>query len=101
MLEDNLKTRIKPQYVDQIPRSLKEAHKKLTVSELLELNVEMDNKQLMCDELELNDVLERQVDQLSGGELQRFAIAAACIQKADVYVLSVFATDGLLIEGII
>lgn len=86
MLEDNLKTRIKPQYVDQIPRSLKEAHKKLTVSELLDLNVELDNKQLMCDELELNEVLERQVGQLSGGELQRFAIAAACIQKADVYV---------------
>ena len=28
----------------------------------------------------------RDVDNLSGGELQRFAIAAACVQRADVYV---------------
>jgi translation initiation factor RLI1 len=28
------------------------------------------------------------IDQLSGGELQRFAIAVCCVQKADVYVFS-------------
>jgi ATP-binding cassette, sub-family E, member 1 len=36
-------------------------------------------------DLEL-DVLDRQVDSLSGGELQRFAIAAICCIKADVYM---------------
>jgi len=36
--------------------------------------------------LELNEVLGRQVTQLSGGELQRFAIAMACIQHADIYM---------------
>ena len=46
----------------------------------------MDNKQEMCDLLELNNVLERDVSQLSGGELQRFAIAMTCIQRADVCV---------------
>ena len=55
---------------------------------MLDSKVELDNKQKLCDELELNNVLEREVVQLSGGELQRFAIAMTCIQRADVYVSS-------------
>jgi ATP-binding cassette subfamily E protein 1 len=35
---------------------------------------------------DLQDVLERDVEQLSGGELQRFAIAVCCVQQADMYV---------------
>ena len=58
----------------------------MTVSQMLDSKLELDNKQKMCDELELNQVLDREVTQLSGGELQRFAIAMSCIQKADVYV---------------
>jgi len=34
--------------------------------------------------IELGLVLDREMEQLSGGELQRFAIAIACVQKADV-----------------
>ena len=87
MLEDNLKALIKPQYVDHIPRAIKG---ELTVSQMLDSKLELDNKKLMCDELELNEVLDRQVGQLSGGELQRFAIAMTCIQKADVCVPAIF-----------
>lgn len=83
VLEDNLKALIKPQYVDHIPRAIKG---KLSVSQMLDSKLERDNKQKMCDDLELNEVLTREVSQLSGGELQRFAIAMSCIQKADVYV---------------
>ncbi|PAV15264.1 rnase l inhibitor-type atp binding cassette [Pyrrhoderma noxium] len=83
VLEDNLKALIKPQYVDHIPRAIKG---ELTVSQMLDSKLELDNKKLMCDELELNEVLDRQVGQLSGGELQRFAIAMSCIQRADVYM---------------
>lgn len=81
VLEDNLKALIKPQYVDHIPRAIKG---ELTVNQMLDQKIELDNKQQMLDELELNEVLERQVTQLSGGELQRFAIAMSCIQRADV-----------------
>jgi ATP-binding cassette subfamily E protein 1 len=81
VLEDNLKALIKPQYVDHIPRAIKG---ELTVNQMLDQKLELDNKQQMCDELELNEVLDRQVTQLSGGELQRFAIAMSCIQVADV-----------------
>ncbi|KAG6919806.1 ABC transporter E member 2 [Tephrocybe rancida] len=83
VLEDNLKALIKPQYVDHIPRAIKG---KMTVSQMLDSKLERDNKQEMCDLLELNNVLEREVNQLSGGELQRFAIAMSCIQNADVYM---------------
>ncbi|KAG1825558.1 P-loop containing nucleoside triphosphate hydrolase protein, partial [Suillus subaureus] len=83
VLEDNLKALIKPQYVDHIPRAIKGS---LTVSQMLDSKLELDNKQKMCDELELNNVLDREVSALSGGELQRFAIAMSCIQKADVYM---------------
>ena len=87
VLEDNLKALIKPQYVDHIPRAIKGS---MTVSKMLDSKLELDNKQEMCDLLELNDVMEREISQLSGGELQRFAIAMTCIQKADVCVPAIF-----------
>lgn len=34
--------------------------------------------------LELRHVLDRNIDLLSGGELQRFAIGIVCVQQADV-----------------
>jgi ATP-binding cassette subfamily E protein 1 len=36
--------------------------------------------------LELDVVWDRDIDLLSGGELQRFAIGMVCVQKADVYM---------------
>jgi len=35
---------------------------------------------------ELTKVLDRYIHELSGGELQRFAIAMCVIQKADIYM---------------
>lgn len=83
VLEDNLKALIKPQYVDHIPKMIKVA---TTVEKMLGNKTELDNKELMCKELELNEVLQRDVTHLSGGELQRFAIAMSCVQRADVYM---------------
>lgn len=36
--------------------------------------------------VDLQDVLERNIEDLSGGELQRFAIGLASVQKADIYM---------------
>ena len=83
VLEDNLKALIKPQYVDHIPRAIKGV---MTVTDMLDSKLELDNKQKLCDVLELNEVMTREINQLSGGELQRFAIAMTCIQRADVYM---------------
>lgn len=83
ILEDNLKALIKPQYVDHIPRMVKGK-----VGELLEGKDNAGKRQEMLDILDLNDVVDRDISQLSGGELQRFAIAMSCVQKADMCVIS-------------
>lgn len=43
-------------------------------------------KEEHCVDLELNQVLDLSVSSLSGGELQRIAIAVVAIQKADIYM---------------
>jgi ATP-binding cassette subfamily E protein 1 len=40
----------------------------------------------MMTQLELNHVKDREIEMLSGGELQRFAICVVAIQRADVYM---------------
>ncbi|KAL0140577.1 translation initiation factor RLI1 [Mucor lusitanicus] len=81
ILEDNLKAIIKPQYVDHIPKVVSgQVHK------LLEDKHERNNLEEMIDYLDLKDVLQREVGQLSGGELQRFAIGVVAVQQADVYM---------------
>ena len=43
-------------------------------------------KKELCADLELNQVIDRNVGDLSGGELQRFAIAVVAIQNAEIYM---------------
>jgi ATP-binding cassette, sub-family E, member 1 len=38
------------------------------------------------DLFELHNVKDRQIENLSGGELQRFACAMVCIQKGDIFM---------------
>ena len=83
VLEDNLKPLIKPQYVDHIPRAIKG---KQTVRQMLDTKKELDNYDEVIDALDLDVVMERDISQLSGGELQRFAIGMSCIQNADMCV---------------
>ncbi|GAA5883163.1 hypothetical protein JCM3774_006861 [Rhodotorula dairenensis] len=83
VLEDNLKPLIKPQYVDHIPRAIKG---KQTVRQMLEAKLELDNLDDVAANLDLGVIMEREVTQLSGGELQRFAIGMSCVQAADVYM---------------
>ncbi|XP_002153953.1 ATP-binding cassette sub-family E member 1 isoform X1 [Hydra vulgaris] len=81
VLEDDLKAIIKPQYVDQIPKAIKG-----NVIEFLNKKDETNTKDLYCDEFDLQHVLTRNVEELSGGELQRFACAVVCVQSAHVYM---------------
>ncbi|KAH8025711.1 hypothetical protein HPB51_010795 [Rhipicephalus microplus] len=81
ILEDDLKAIIKPQYVDQIPKAVKGS-----VQQLIDKKDEMKNQDEVCSVLDLNNVRDRNVDALSGGELQRFACAMVCIQKADIFM---------------
>ena len=68
--------------MDQIPKAVKGPDK--TVRALLESRSQTDNFEEVIDVLELKQILDRDIEKLSGGELQRFAIAMTCVQQADV-----------------
>ncbi|MBU1975981.1 MAG: ribosome biogenesis/translation initiation ATPase RLI, partial [Nanoarchaeota archaeon] len=68
------------QQVDMIPKQFKG-----TVRKLLK---KADEKKIFDEitrKLELTKILDREIDQISGGELQRVAIAATVMKKANVY----------------
>jgi ATP-binding cassette, sub-family E, member 1 len=75
-----LRTSIKPQLVYLIPRVFKG-----TVAELLKKYDERDVTQSLVNDLGLNNSLNKQLSTLSGGELQRVAVAVAAAKDADYY----------------
>ena len=79
--EKKLKVSSKPQYVDKIPKVVTGK-----VGELLERVDERKQLRAIADELELHKIWDRNLDVLSGGELQRVAVAAALSRDADVYL---------------
>uniref|UniRef100_A0A1L8DGS5 Putative rnase l inhibitor abc superfamily protein n=1 Tax=Nyssomyia neivai TaxID=330878 RepID=A0A1L8DGS5_9DIPT len=81
VLEDSLKALIKPQYVDQIPKAVKGS-----VTDLLERKDERKNREEIATALDLLKIQGREISALSGGELQRFAIAMVCIQDGDIFM---------------
>eukprot|EP00747_Dinoflagellata_sp_TGD_P168891 gnl/TRDRNA2_/TRDRNA2_196382_c0_seq1.p1 gnl/TRDRNA2_/TRDRNA2_196382_c0~~gnl/TRDRNA2_/TRDRNA2_196382_c0_seq1.p1 ORF type:complete len:619 (-),score=151.48 gnl/TRDRNA2_/TRDRNA2_196382_c0_seq1:73-1929(-) len=81
ILEDRLKAMIKPQYVDKIPKQIAG-----TVGDILDKKDERKVREDMCKKLELAHLVNREIQNLSGGELQRFAIGVLCVQQADVYM---------------
>ena len=82
MSEDKLKVSHKPQYVDKIPRAISGE-----VGELLEKVDERGKLDEIAGQLELKEFWNRSLDVLSGGELQRVAVAATICREADVYLL--------------
>lgn len=81
ILEDNLKALVKPQYVDQIPKAIKG-----TVGFLLNKKDDLKKQDNICKMLDLTHIKDREIQALSGGELQRFAIAMVCIQNGDIFM---------------
>ncbi len=75
-----IQTAMKPQYVDMLPK----VHEG-NVTELLE---KVDDSERLADisqELFIDTCLDRNLAELSGGELQRVAIAATVLKDADIY----------------
>ncbi len=68
----------KPQYVDSIPKTYKGK-----VRDLL-AKVSPDHSGIV-KEFNLGKILDREIDSISGGELQQAAIAAAMLKDADIY----------------
>eukprot|EP01015_Nassula_variabilis_P019377 TRINITY_DN326_c0_g1_i8.p1 TRINITY_DN326_c0_g1~~TRINITY_DN326_c0_g1_i8.p1 ORF type:complete len:541 (-),score=138.97 TRINITY_DN326_c0_g1_i8:9-1631(-) len=81
LLEDNLKSSIKPQYVDHIPKFIK--------GKLQDIINQKDERKIsegLVKQLELEPLLDRGIDKLSGGELQRFAIMIVAMKKVNIYM---------------
>ncbi|XP_022540462.1 ATP-binding cassette sub-family E member 1 [Astyanax mexicanus] len=81
ILEDDLKAIVKPQYVDQIPKTVKGS-----VGSILSRKDDTKTEGVVCEQLDLTHLRDRNVEDLSGGELQRFACAVVCIQRADIFM---------------
>ena len=81
MSEKKLKVSSKPQYVDKIPKAVSGK-----VGDLLEKVDERGQLDALSEELELKTVWDRPLEVLSGGELQRVAVAATLSREADVYL---------------
>jgi len=78
--EKGVKTSYKPQYVDRIPKSYSGP-----VLGLLEKTDERGALRDLIERLGLTRLVDREISSLSGGELQRIAIAAAAARDADFY----------------
>ncbi len=78
--DKGVKTSYKPQYVDRIPKSYSGQ-----VSDLLEKTDERGALRDLIDRLGLSKLIDREISSLSGGELQRMAIAATAAREADFY----------------
>ncbi|MFX0119764.1 MAG: ribosome biogenesis/translation initiation ATPase RLI [Candidatus Hodarchaeota archaeon] len=81
MIEGNIKCVRKPQYIDNITK-----HVEGTVKEILSRFNERDILDDLQDELALREIWNRDISVLSGGELQKFAIAVAMARDADIYL---------------
>src|SRR3990170_2749118 len=80
LVAKELRTALKPQYVDKLPKVVKGS-----VGELLRKVDDQGRLGDLAPRLSLENVLHRDIAHLSGGELQRTAIAATMLKDADVY----------------
>ncbi|TRY98619.1 hypothetical protein DNTS_005292 [Danionella cerebrum] len=57
-----------------------------SVGAILSRKDDTKTEHLVCEQLDLLHLRDRNVEDLSGGELQRFACAVVCIQRADIFM---------------
>jgi ATP-binding cassette subfamily E protein 1 len=80
--QKKVKTSQKPQYVDMIPKKFKGS-----VSQLLSKTDERGILKELITKLDISDIIEHKIEELSGGELQRVALAACVAREADFYFI--------------
>jgi len=81
LFSDGIKISYKPQYIDLIP----ERFKGKVIDLLSNAGTKKEIEQL-SKEINIADILDRKIEQLSGGELQKVAIAAVVLKEADLYL---------------
>src|SRR3989338_5891849 len=79
--KEEIKVAYKPQQVDLIPKTIKGK-----VIDLLRKIDEKNELKKIANELQLNEILNNDITEISGGELQRVAIAATVLKNANLYI---------------
>ena len=79
--QGEIKVAYKPQQVDLIPKTTKGR-----VIDLLKKVDEKNEFKKIANELQLNEILNNDITEISGGELQRVAIAATVLKNANLYI---------------
>ncbi|ELA41785.1 uncharacterized protein VICG_01137 [Vittaforma corneae ATCC 50505] len=89
LLENKIVTSNKVQYTDKVPKILKKRFQKedLTVIEVLKAMDGRGRIDYYIEKMCLGNVLDRKLDELSGGELQRFCIACCMHEKCRLLCL--------------
>jgi ATP-binding cassette subfamily E protein 1 len=82
LAEDDVEAAFKPQKVEDIPKAYDGK-----VRELLEGMAERKEVEEVAEQLDIEKLLDREVEVLSGGELQRVAIASTVLKQADIYMI--------------
>jgi len=82
LFKNKLNVVYKPQNITLIPK-----HISGKVYDLLKKNDAEDRLDKIIEKLNLKEILDRNLSVLSGGEVQRVAIAAAYLKDADVYLI--------------
>ncbi|VVC02539.1 Trehalose/maltose import ATP-binding protein MalK [Candidatus Bilamarchaeum dharawalense] len=78
--KDGIKVSVKPQHIDRIRDAFNG-----TARELLHTVLSQDKIVEIAKTFKIEEILERKISQLSGGELQKVAIAVACAKEAEIY----------------
>lgn len=80
LYQNNIKIVHKPQMVDKLPKYIKG-----NVNDLLKKVDERNKFDEIVKDLSIENILDREISNLSGGELQRISIAASVLREADFY----------------
>lgn len=84
IVEDDLKAMSKPQYVDNIPKAIPATNR--VVKDILIKKDKRKVLDILIQQLDMQYLMDRTIDMLSGGELQRFAICLITVSDTDVYL---------------
>jgi ATP-binding cassette, sub-family E, member 1 len=81
IVNTSLTVSFKPQFVNILSEKMSG-----TVKNILNVNDKHNILHTIVDDLYLSPIMTRNIKSLSGGELQRFAIALTLLKKSDVYI---------------
>ena len=80
LISEQMRVIMKPQWVDNLPKVARGK-----IGDILKAKDQIGKFDEIIDQLQLRNLLNRELSNLSGGELQRFAIALVCLSNSGAY----------------